>query len=344
MTALVPTLATAHLLDVGAAFDHPVTVWITIGVAAALALSLPVALALHKAGRISGATARDVRTRCLTWCVIAPAVIAPIVLCAGAAMLMVCALSLLCYREFARATGVFRERTVSALVVLGIALITFTSLDNWYGLFVAVPPLMMAIIPGAAVLADRPRGFIQRVALAAMAFLFFGAGLGHLGFIANEPNYRPILLLIILCVQLNDIFAYICGKSLGRRRLFPNTSPNKTLGGHLGAIVCTVPLTFLLGREVFRATPMSDPVLLIGLGLIFSIGGQLGDLVLGSIKRDLGIKDMAATLPGHGGVLDRVNSLILVAPAAGHYLSYFGGLGYARAERVITGAAGAIVP
>jgi len=331
----------AHLVDVSGAFAHPVTLWIAAGVVIALAASIPTAWMIRRAGRMSEKTWRDVRVRCMTWCVIAPAAVAPIVLCAGAAMLMVCAVSLLCHREFARATGLFRERAMSALVVLGIVLVTFANLDNWYGLFAAVGPLMMAVIPAAAVLEDRPRGFIQRIALAAIAFLFFGVGLGHLGFMANETNYRPVLLLIILCVQLNDIFAYCCGKAIGRRKLFPNTSPNKTLGGHLGAMVCTVPLTYFLGREVFSGTRMNDPLLLVGLGLIFSIGGQLGDLVLGSIKRDLGIKDMAATLPGHGGVLDRANSLLLVAPAAGHYLSYFGGLQYERLPRVISGAAGA---
>lgn len=330
-----------YLLDYRSAFAHPVTVWIVVGVGAALAVSIPVAWAMRRAGKMSEKTWADVKVRCMTWCVIAPLVMVPIVLSAGAAMAMVCAVSLLCHREFARATGLFRERAMSALVALGIVLITFANLDNWYGLFVAVPPLMMAVIPAAAVPEDRPRGFIQRIALAAIAFLFFGAGLGHLGFIANETNYRPVLLLIILCVQLNDIFAYCCGKALGRRKLFPNTSPNKTLAGHVGAVLCTVPLTMLLGRAVFAGTPMNDWVLLAGLGLIFSIGGQLGDLVLGSIKRDLGIKDMASTLPGHGGVLDRMNSLMLVAPAAGHYLSYFGGLNYERAVRVISGAAGA---
>lgn len=332
----------SHLLDVSGAFAHPATLWIAAGVVAALVASLPAAWIMRCAGRMSEKTWQDVRVRCITWCVIAPAVVVPIVLCAGAAMAMVCAVSLLCHREFARATGLFRERTMSAMVVLGVLLITFANLDNWYGLFVALPPLMMAVIPAAAVLEDRPRGFIQRIALAAIAFLFFGAGLGHLGFMANETHYRPVLLLIILCVQLNDIFAYCCGKTLGRRKLFPNTSPNKTLAGHLGAVACTVPLTYFLGREVFRGTGMNDPVLLVGLGLIFSIGGQVGDLVLGSIKRDLGIKDMAATLPGHGGVLDRVNSLLLVAPAAGHYLGYFGGLQYDRWPRIITGAAGVL--
>ncbi len=328
--------AAGHLLKVHDAFAHPITPWMAGAIGVVLMVSIPAALALHRAGKMSDKTWQDVKVRCITWCVIAPAVVLPILLSAGAAMLMVCAVSLMCHREFARATGLFRERLMSAMVVLGILAVTFASLDNWYGLFVAVPALMMAIIPAAAVLEDRPKHYIQRVALAAVAFLFFGAGLGHLGFIANDTDYRPVLLLIIVCVQLNDIFAYICGKTLGRRKLFPNNSPNKTLGGHLGAVCCTVPLTFFLGREVFRGTPMNDPVLLVGLGLIFSIGGQLGDLVLGSIKRDIGIKDMAATLPGHGGVLDRANSLLLVAPAAGHYLGYFGGLDYDRVDRVLS--------
>jgi phosphatidate cytidylyltransferase len=71
--------------------------------------------------------------------------------------------------------------------------------------------------------------------------------------------------------------------------------------------------------------------------LIVSVAGQFGDLMVSSIKRDLGIKDMAATIPGHGGFLDRFDSLILVAPAVFHYVGYFRGFGLDQPTRIITG-------
>src|SRR5262245_26126074 len=195
----------------------------------------------------------------------------------------------------------------------------------------------MTVIAAAEVLRDSPSGYIQRVSLAAVGFLLFGAGLGHLGYMANDANYRPLLCMLILCVQLSDIAGYVCGKSFGRRKVFPKTSPNKTLGGHLGALVIVTPLAAWLGHMVCRGTPADTPLKLIGLGLLIAVGAQLGDLVLGSIKRDLGIKDMAATLPGHGGFLDRFNSLLLVAPAAFHYLGYFVGFGLDRAPHALQG-------
>jgi phosphatidate cytidylyltransferase len=75
---------------------------------------------------------------------------------------------------------------------------------------------------------------------------------------------------------------------------------------------------------------------LILLGLLVSAGGQLGDLMLSSIKRDLGIKDMGVTIPGHGGLLDRFNSLLLVAPATFHYVGFFLGIGLEQPRRIIT--------
>jgi phosphatidate cytidylyltransferase len=136
---------------------------------------------------------------------------------------------------------------------------------------------------------------------------------------------------------MNDIFAYIVGKTMGRRKLAPNTSPNKTLGGALGALVLTTTLAAFLGHFAFIGTAMDHPGKLILVGFILSFTGQLGDLTLSSIKRDLGIKDWAATFPGHGGLLDRFNSLLFAAPAVFHYIGYIQGVGLDQPSRIITG-------
>jgi phosphatidate cytidylyltransferase len=154
--------------------------------------------------------------------------------------------------------------------------------------------------------------------------VLFGVCLGHLGYFANFPYGQPLLLAILLCVEMNDIFAYCTGKLFGRRKLAPQTSPNKTLGGALGALVLTSALFAFLLHCIFRGTPIDTPLHLATLGVLLSLTGQWGDLVMSSIKRDLGIKDMAALIPGHGGLLDRFDSLLFVGPALFHYLNYFG--------------------
>jgi len=78
-------------------------------------------------------------------------------------------------------------------------------------------------------------------------------------------------------------------------------------------------------------------VKLIGLGLIVSVAGQFGDLMVSSIKRDIGIKDMGASIPGHGGLLDRFDSMLLVAPAVFHYIAFFRGFGLDQPTRIFTG-------
>jgi phosphatidate cytidylyltransferase len=178
-----------------------------------------------------------------------------------------------------------------------------------------------------AILPDQPRGYIQRVALGVLGFVLFGSCLGHLGYFANDANYRPILLMILLTVELNDVFAYIAGKTFGRRKLAPNTSPNKTVGGALGALVLTTLVVAVLARFVFEGTVLARPIHLVTLGVLISVMGQFGDLMLSSIKRDLDLKDMGVLLPGHGGLLDRFDSLILVGPAVFHYVNYFVGVG-----------------
>jgi phosphatidate cytidylyltransferase len=99
----------------------------------------------------------------------------------------------------------------------------------------------------------------------------------------------------------------------------------------------TTTLVSSVGHFVFAGSGVDTPVKLIGLGLIVSVAGQFGDLMVSSIKRDIGIKDMGASIPGHGGLLDRFDSMLLVAPAVFHYIGFFRGFGLDQPTRIFTG-------
>jgi len=326
-----------RLFGVGHAFDHPLTGWI-VGAVVVLLVATPIIIwGMARLGVVGEAQRDELRKRTTSWMVMAPLIVGPILLGAFWTIAAVCLLSIVCYREYARATGLFREKTISMVVVLGILMITFATLDHWYGLFVALFPLTVALIAISAIPADQPKGYIQRVALGIFGYMLFGCAFGHLGYIANDIHFRPWLLLLVLAVELNDVFAYICGKSFGRRKLAPNTSPNKTLGGSLGALVLTTGLFVILGRVAFAGTEVAQWHHLLVLGIIVSTVGHLGDLTLSSIKRDLGIKDISNLIPGHGGLLDRFNSMMFVAPAVFHYVGYLNGIGLDQPQRIMTG-------
>lgn len=328
-----------RLWDPGGAFDHPVTVGVCVAVVIGLIAALAVVDLLDRMGRLTPEVRRELHARIKSWAVIVPLIAAPILISATAVIAAVAVLAILCYREFARATGLFRHRSVSATVAAGIFVVFFAAADHWYGLLVASWPLAISLIAFVALWRDRPQGYIQRVALGIFAFALFGMGLGHLGYLANDALFRPMLVWLLLCVEANDIFAYCWGKAVGCHKLAPNTSPNKTIGGAAGALLTTTALTAFVGHFVFRGTAIDSAVHLIALGVIISVLGQAGDLVLSSIKRDLRIKDMSAAIPGHGGLLDRFDSLLLVAPAVFHYIGYFkpDGIGLDAPVRLFSG-------
>ena len=316
---------------------HPVAFWIAAGIAAALALTPFIFLALGATGKLSPELRTDLWTRYKSWLVLVPLMVAPLLVHRLTAILGVAVLATACYREFARVLGIFRHRVVSAAVALGGTLITFSIIDHWYGFFVALPSLGVSAITVFALFADEPKGYMQRVALGVFAFVLFGVCLGHFSYFANDRLGPAIQLAILLCVEMNDVFAYCCGKTFGHRKLCPNTSPNKTIGGALGALVLTTALFATLAHFIFKNEVLDHPIHLLTMGALLSLTGQWGDLVMSSIKRDLGVKDMAATIPGHGGLLDRFDSLLFVGPALFHYIGYFRGVGLDEPARIITG-------
>ena len=132
----------------------------------------------------------------------------------------------------------------------------------------------------------------------------------------NDYNPKIIIGLFIL-IWTNDTFAYIVGKSIGRTKLFEKISPKKTIEGFLGGIVFGVFAGYLISKYYIRANPQfSDRSILIWttIAVIVGIVGTIGDLIESKFKRIAGVKDSGSIMPGHGGILDRLDSVIFVAP------------------------------
>jgi len=309
------------------------------GILAALAIAPLVVCALTRLSVISLELRKELWLRWKSWLVLVAAMAAPILLGAGWVMLAVAALSWLCFQEFARATGLFRELRIMAVVGVGIFALWFANVDHYERLYFSLAALTSGVIAIVTLPENRPQGYLQRVALGMLGFLFFGYSLGYLGLITNDERYSPLLIMVLLSVELNDVFAFCVGKTFGRRKLLANISPGKTVAGSLGALVLTTALVMWMGKGIFAGTAMGNFFPLLMLGLLISVLGQMGDLILSAIKRDIGIKDMGVCIAGHGGWLDRFDSLVLVPPAVYHFLSYqLGPLGQNQPTRIFTGA------
>jgi phosphatidate cytidylyltransferase len=237
-------------------------------------------------------------------------------------------ISILSFGEFSRATKLNANPWITYVVYLGIIVVTILAIVRnpyaeyfgWYSLFMVLPVYVIGLVLFVPILQNHHEGQLQAVALGMMGFLYFGWLLGHLSFLANSPYFINYVLYLVFAVQIADISAYNFGKLFGRHKLRSNISPNKTVEGAIGALVVSLCLPWL-----FRATlPEFGPLQLFLTGLIVGIGSQLGDLSISLIKRDLGIKDMGTLIPGHGGILDRIDSLIIAAPLFFHMIRYFG--------------------
>ncbi len=327
----------ARWFDASSGWNDPILQKAGIIIGAIIVVAYVLTLVLSRAGKIRDTRRTELIQRINTWVIIVIAFGLPLVLGAFWTILFLLLLSIICYREFARMTGLFRSYMVSAAAVIGIFAVFFAVFDHWYGFFSALPALGVALIVTFGVLRDRPVGYLQRIALAVVSFVMFGVSLGHIAYIANDSNYRIYLLLFFVAVELNDVFAYLAGNLFGRKKLAPNTSPNKTVGGAVGAVIGTTALVWVVGQWIFAGTPLDSPARLLGLGVLLSIAGQLGDLVISSVKRDIGIKDTGNTLPGHGGILDRFDSILIAGPAYFHYLGYFIGFGLNEPSRILSG-------
>lgn len=264
------------------------------------------------------------------WLAMIPILFASILLGRAAVILLLTLVACLAFREYARATGLSGERDMTALALLGIAACGAAALipdpregtHGWYGLFISMPVYVIALLFGLPILRNRFEGQLRAITLATAGFLTLGWMFGHLAFLANARHGYGYLLYLLFAVELNDVAAFTCGRLLGRHPLRSQISPRKTWEGALGALAFSLALPWLMRFSL----PGFGPLELILTGLIVGVGGQVGDLAISVIKRDVGVKDMGTLIHGHGGLLDRIDSLIVTAPLFFHMLRWFHGL------------------
>jgi phosphatidate cytidylyltransferase len=197
---------------------------------------------------------------------------------------------------------------------------------GWYGMFaIFIPVYMFLVLPVRLLLAKEVTGFVASASQIQWGLMAFVFGLSHLGYLVSLPvsaghqaDGRMLLLFLVFVVEISDVLQYVWGKTLGHHKIIPAVSPNKTWEGFLGGIGTTILLSLVL-RFLTPFTLLETA----GVALLITVAGFCGGAVMSAVKRDFGVKDFGSIIPGHGGVLDRVDSLCYAAPLFFHYARYY---------------------
>ena len=235
--------------------------------------------------------------------------------------------SLAALREFITLTptrqGDHMALAVAFFVVLPLQYYLVWS--EWYGLYsVFIPVYVFLLLATVAALRQDTTDFMGRVAETQWGLMLSVFALSHVPALITLriPGYegRNMLLIafLILVVQSSDVLQYVWGKLLGRRKIAPVLSPSKTVEGFVGGVGSAT----LLGALLWWVTPFA-PLQAAGMALLVTLMGFFGGLVMSAIKRDRGVKDWGWMIEGHGGVLDRLDSVIFAAPVFFHVTRYF---------------------
>ena len=222
----------------------------------------------------------------------------------------------------ARGAGVACGRWLPLLLTISLLVASW----RWNGGGLAVAAVAtIVILPAAQLLhPESPQGSLTGVAVASFVVLFLGATGACLGWLRLWPEPAlavKLLLLFLFTIWVGDSGAYYVGSHLGRHKMSPRVSPNKTWEGLAGGIAATLAAAAIL--KLVLVLPLSWTHLAV-VAVILAVAAPLGDLVESQFKRDTGIKDSSSLIPGHGGLLDRTDSLLYAAPVVLGYLLLVG--------------------
>jgi phosphatidate cytidylyltransferase len=302
-------------------------------VVAGIVVTLTAATALGQTLRMrvetaaGAASVANLNARILSWWVMCAVVLGSLLLGPIGAVLLFAVLSVGALRELFTLAPPRRGDHRVLLLVFFVAVPLQYGLvaARWYGLFaILIPVYGLLFVSAAAALAGDTVRFLERIARIQWGLMVCVYGVSHapallmLDIPGHPGQNAKLLLYLVLVVESSDVLQYIWGKLCGRRAIAASVSPGKTVEGFAGGIATAT----LLGCALSGITPFT-PWQSASMSLTITIMGFAGGLVMSAIKRDGGVKDFGTAIAGHGGILDRIDSLCFSAPVFFHLTRYF---------------------
>lgn len=305
------------------------TIWLVGGVLALLVASSLIGrvLSLRVRDEKDRATVQNLNARIRAWWMMV-AVFGLAMATGGIGSVVLFALtSLFALREFITLTPtrVGDHRTLFWVFFIILPLQYYLIAIKWYGLFsILIPVYAFLFIPIRSAVAGDCEHFLERTAkiqwglMVCVYCISYVPALLSLEIPGYEGENGKLMFYFVLVAQISDVLQYVWGKTLGRHKIAPTVSPNKTWEGFIGGIACAT----AIGAALWWATPFT-PLQSAGMSLVITLMGFGGGLVMSAIKRDRGVKDYGNMIEGHGGVMDRIDSLCFAAPVFFHFTRFF---------------------
>tara|TARA_R110002051_G_scaffold76049_1_gene139018 strand:+ start:1130 stop:2095 length:966 start_codon:yes stop_codon:yes gene_type:complete len=270
---------------------------------------------------------RELRLRVWSWWAMIALLAGALALGWVAVTLLFAAIAFVALREFLSLAPLRREDRLVVLFAYFTIPLSFGLIAlGWYGVYlVAIPVWFFMATPFLMAIGGQTKAYLATVATITWAVIVCVYNLGVIPLLMRAPEesgtagVAGMVFLLLLATEANDVLQFCCGKLFGRHKIIPAISPNKTWEGFIGGWILTAGMIWLLA-PVF--TPMTGfPVLI--LAVLLPVAGFAGDVTMSAVKRDLGVKDTSRLIPGHGGLLDRIDSLTFTAPLFFHLMAYY---------------------
>lgn len=308
--------------------DHE-TLWLFGGLFALLLLASIIGRVLRRKAKTESAqkTIANLNARVFAWWLMVGVFGFAVLLGKTTSMTLFGIMSFLALREFITLTPTKPgdHRTLFWAFFAITPLHYYTLASGWYGMTVLlIPVYAFLFIPIRTALAGDSDRFLERTAkvqwglMVCVYFVSYAPGLLLLHIPGYEGEGAKLLFFLVCVVQMSDVLQYVWGKLFGRRKIAPHISPSKTVEGLVGGGLSAI----ALGAALWKITPFT-PLQAAGMAAIIVVMGFFGGLVMSAIKRDRGVKDYGELLPGHGGMMDRIDSLCFAAPVFFHAVRFW---------------------